>query len=96
MNLSELHKLPDLLVVQGTVLSVVLADEVLQDAQCKVGCCALLTPFLCTSCTFKTKAYFFNSTVLLIEPVAGDSFWIAWYVMTVLLLLMLMYFECRT
>lgn len=31
MNLSELHKLPDLLVVQRTVLSVVLADEVLEE-----------------------------------------------------------------
>lgn len=31
MNLSELHKLPDLLLVQRTVLSVVLADEVLED-----------------------------------------------------------------
>lgn len=31
MNLSELHQLPDLLVVQRAVLSVVLADEVLED-----------------------------------------------------------------
>lgn len=41
MNLSELHKLPDLLVVQGTVLSVVLADEVLEDTQYEISYCAL-------------------------------------------------------
>lgn len=33
MNLSELHELPDLLVVLRTVLSVVLADEVLEDTR---------------------------------------------------------------
>lgn len=45
MNLSELHKLPDLLVVQRTVLSVVLADEVLKDTQCKISYCALFQTF---------------------------------------------------
>lgn len=58
MNLSELHKLPDLLVVQRTVLSVVLADEVLEDTQCKISYCALETK----------QEHISDSTILLIKP----------------------------
>lgn len=60
MNLSELHKLLDLLVVQRTVLSVVLADEVLKDTQCKISYCASFQTFAVHFLQFrnKTRAHF--------------------------------------